>query len=316
VSPIGTAVHNNFDQCTGAVTGPDLLAPASFGASTIGSVADYAIYGAQSVVFEGASGVSFGNVGSGGDLTLRKSGAAAALQLVGDMHAGGDLRVDQSQVTADYIQVGDQVRVDGKSTLHTTGAISEGSACETPFALPSIVYQRPSSSAPRVDVLAGGDVPLAPGDYRSLQLRAGSKVTLRAGVYNIDDLAISGDAATVAFDVTGGTVTVNIGLWHTANTRGLHFAVPPGQSRAVRINYAGSAELMLKNAVIEGTLVAPDAILRLDEGTQIRGAARAKSIWIGSAVTFVDHHHLDPLQIAPACAAVLQAPPGPVVIVR
>ena len=78
VSPIGTPVRNNLNECTGERTGPDIVSVANLGASPIASVSDFAIYGSDSLVFDRASGLSYGNIGSGGNIHFRKSGGAAA----------------------------------------------------------------------------------------------------------------------------------------------------------------------------------------------------------------------------------------------
>jgi hypothetical protein len=92
--------------------------------------------------------------------------------------------------------------------------------------------------------------------------------------------------------------------------------VPAGASRAVRINYAGNGALSFKNAVLQGTLVAPDALVSLDEGSQMLGSLRAKRVTFGVGSMFVDHHHLEPLKIDPACATALQSSTVPVIVGR
>jgi hypothetical protein len=316
VSPIGTPVRSNFDQCAGVTTAPDARTTVDLGASTIAKVADFAIYGSDSVVFDGTAGVSYGNVGTGGSLTFKKSGAAEPLRIVGDMHAGRDLHVQQSQVLSDYVQVHDNVHMDKKSSLVLNGALSESSDCNTAFELPSMVFMRPSGAAARIAVAEGGAVSLDAGDYRSIQVRSRGTVTLRAGVYTIEDLVIAGDGASFIFDISAGTITLNLGSWKNANTQGLRFLVPAGATRAVRINYAGNGELAFKNAVLQGTLVAPDAGVKLEEGTQVFGALRARRVTFGAGATFVDHHHLEPLKIDAACATALQSSTVPVIVGR
>ena len=316
VSPIGTLVHNNLNQCTGERTAADILTTVNLGASVIAKVADFAIYGSNSVVFDRASGVSYGNVGTGNNFHFKKSGGAEPVRIVGDMHAGHDLHIEQSQVLADYVQVHDNVHVDKKSSLLVNGAVSEDSDCNTEFELPSIGFQRSSASSPKVAVADGGAVTLNAGDYRSIQVRSRGTITLRAGVYNIDDLVIAGDGVTFVFDVSGGTITLNIDSWKNGKTQGLRFMVPAGATRAVRINYSGSGDLSFTNAVLQGTLVAPAAGLRLEDGSQMLGSARAKSVLIGAGARFVDHHHLEPLKIDAACATALQAPNQPVIVGR
>ena len=131
-----------------------------------------------------------------------------------------------------------------------------------------------------------------------------------------DDFSISGDNASFIFDVSAGTITLNIGAWKNGNSRGLRFLVPDGVTRAVRINYAGNGALAFKNAVLQGTIVAPDALVTLDEGSQLRGSLRAKRVTFGDGSTFIDHHHLEPLKIDPACVSALQSSTVPVIMGR
>ena len=220
VSPIGTPVRNNLNECTGERTGPDIVSVANLGASPIAGVSDFAIYGADSLVFDRASGLSYGNIGSGGNIHFKKSGGAAGLQIVGDIHAGHDLHFGQSQVSADYVQVHDKLHADHKSSLFLNGALSESSDCHSVFELPGIDVPRLSAGAQRVSVQAGGSIALGPGDYRSIQVGRQGTVTLRAGVYNVQDLDIGGDGVTLLADVSGGEVTTQYWLVATRQESG------------------------------------------------------------------------------------------------
>jgi len=315
-SPIGTAIRSSFDECTRASTGPDLTTTADLGASSIMKVADFAVYASDELVFEGAAGTSYGNVGAGASLQFKKSGGDQPLRIVGDVHTGHDLHVNQSQLLADYVQVHDRVHMDKKSSLVVNGGLSESSDCVSLFELPSITFVHSAGSAPRIAVPDGGSITLNAGDYRSIQVRNRATVTLRPGIYNIDDLVIAGDGASFMFDVAGGTITLNIGSWKNGNSQGLRFLVPAGASRAVRINYAGNGMLSFRGAVLQGTLVAPDAGVSLDDGSQMLGSLRAKRVTFGAGSSFIDHHHLEPLKIDAACATALQSPTVPVIVGR
>jgi len=315
-TPIGTSVRSSYDQCTGTTTGPDLTTTADLGASSITKVADFAVYAADALIFDGATGTSYGNAGAGASIQFRKSGGEQPLRIVGDVHTGDDLQVNQSQLLADYVQVHDRVRMDKKSSLVVNGRLSEDSDCASGFELPSLVFVKAGASAPRIAVADGGSIALDAGDYRSIHVRNRSTVTLRPGIYNIDDLLVSGDGASFVFDVASGTITLNIGSWKNGNSQGLKFLVPAGASRAVRINYAANGLLSFRNAVLQGTLVAPDAAISLDEGSQMLGSLRAKRITFGAGSTFTDHHHLEPLKIDPRCATALESPTVPVIVGR
>jgi len=316
LSPIGTPLRSNFDQCAGTSTGPDTMSTVDLGASAITKIADFAVYASDSIVFDGAAGVSYGNVGTNGSVQFKKSGGAQPVQIVGDMHSGHDLHIEQSQVLADYVQVHDRVHMDKKSSLVTNGALSDSSDCNALFDVEPVVFVKSAGGAARVVVPDGGSVTLDAGDYKSIQVKNRGTVTLRAGAYTIDDLTISGDGVSFVFDVSAGTITLNIGAWKNGNSQGLRFLVPAGATRAVRINYAGNGALAFKNAVLQGTLVAPDALVTLDEGSQMRGSLRAKRVTFGAGSTFIDHHHLEPLKIDPACVTALQSPTVPVFVGR
>lgn len=305
VSPIGTPVRNNLNECTGERTGADIVSTANLGASIITGLSDFAIYGADSVVFDGASGLSYGNVGSAGKMQFKKSGGTELLQIVGDLHAARDLHLGQSNVLADYVQVGDRVNADRKSSLTVNGAISESSGCAAALVSGEVFVRLPPGSS-RASVPAGGTLALDPGGYRSLQIGRLATLTLRSGTYDIGDLDINGDGVTLQFDVAGGEVTLNVDSWKLSKASGLRLAVPAGSSRLVRINYAGHGNLMFTNAVLQGTILAPEAGIRLDEGSQVLGALHAKRVEIGAGVTFRHHRYLEPLKIDPVCVAALE----------
>ena len=107
------------------------------------------------------------------------------------------------------MQVHDKLHADNKSSLFLNGALSESSDCHAVFELPGIDAPRLSAGAQRVSVPAGGSIALGPGDYRSIQVARQGTVTLRAGVYNVQDLDIAGDGVTLLADVSGGEVTIN-----------------------------------------------------------------------------------------------------------
>ena len=49
VSPIGTEVENNYNQCTGEITGDDIIASVDLGASAINGLEDFVIFGFDEV---------------------------------------------------------------------------------------------------------------------------------------------------------------------------------------------------------------------------------------------------------------------------
>ena len=304
-TPIGTTVENNFNQCTGEVTGADILATAHLGAAVVSDLEDYAIYASDQLVFDRATGVSYGNVGAGGQVHVKRSGGTAPMQIVGDLHAGHQLHVQQSALTLDYLQVHDKLHVDHRSSLSANGAISEDSDCVTEFTVPDVSFMRVARTAAQMTVGAGASLAVNPGDYRSVQIGAGGNALFRSGVYYIEDLDIAGDAATLVLDVSAGPLTLNIGSWRAKKVSGLRMIVSGGSSRLVQINYAGHGDLSFNNALLVGTFRAPGAAVKLDEGSQLHGALHARRIEIGTGSTFRHHQYLQPLNIDPACQGAL-----------
>ena len=88
VSPIGTQVRNNLNECTGERTGPDIVSVANLGASQSPACPTTLSMAPIPSSLTGRHGVSYGNIGSGGNIHFKKSGGAAAVQIVGDIHAG------------------------------------------------------------------------------------------------------------------------------------------------------------------------------------------------------------------------------------
>jgi hypothetical protein len=304
-TPIGTTVQNNLNQCTGDITGADILATANLGAAVVTDLEDYAIYASDQLVFDGTTGVSYGNVGAGGQVHVKRSGAAAPMQIVGDLHAGHQLHVQQSAVTLDYLQVHDKLHVDHRSSLEAIGGVSEDSDCVEELLVPDVSFMRVARTAPQLTIGPGVSMAVNPGDVRTIQVGAGGSALFRSGTYFIEDLNIDGNGATLVLNVSAGPLTLNIGSWRAKKVTGLRMIVTGGSSRLVRINYAGHGDLSFSNALLAGTILAPGAAVKLDEGSQLLGALHARRIEIGAGSTFRHHQYLEPLNIDPACQGAL-----------
>jgi hypothetical protein len=306
-SPIGTFVTDRYDHCTEAFRSPLLVARVDLGASVIDGLEDYTVYGWERVEIARALELSMGNLGSNGDVrvlpyTARRSSDP---RIVGDVHAGGDLKITQSRLEIDYLQVGGRLEMnDPRSSLVSTGARSLGSSCVARVPRVSADLAPVEGSAAAV-VTRGAGVDLPPGHYRLLELAAGAEVRLTTGEYNVGLLRIQGDGATVRFDLSGGPIVIDVHDWHMLPVRGVALLAEGGSTRDLLVRYGGTKKQIFRDGLLQGTILAPRASVELDEGTLLAGALYAERVKIGPGSRFIGHDFLEPVEVGGTCEGAL-----------
>lgn len=157
-SPLGVAVKDRYDACTGTFTSPEIVSRVDLGAAPITDLDDYTLYGWSGVEMAGSFGLSKGNVGSGDDLRIQSAKALPASdpRILGDVHVGGDLVVSGSSLTVDNLQVGGTERLTGRNpSLQRLGAESVGSDCVA--LMPEVQLTLPPVECPGYTAADGGE---------------------------------------------------------------------------------------------------------------------------------------------------------------
>ena len=306
VSPIGTFVENNFDHCTQQRTGEDLIATVNLGASIIESIHDFTLYGWDEVKIDKPQALSFGNVGSGGDIIFENTSFQNTdpTVVIGDLHARGQLFLQgQSVLEADYIALAKDVKVPNwKSGLMIHGALSEKSKCVDLQPLFNN-NSKPLKAKERTEVKKGQNLVLAPGDYDWIRLSEDAEVTFSSGEYNIGRWIFLGDNATIRYQ---GPVTMNIDIWQALGRKNTQFILEgTGSVNDIVYNYSGNQKCSFHSSLVQGRIFAPRAEIEFTNGSVLEGTCYAKNINFKTGSSFKNPKYLLPINIHPNCQEIL-----------
>ncbi len=305
VSPIGTIVENNYNQCTESTTGNDIVAAVDLGASIISGIEDFTLYGWNMVKMDKAQEVSMGNVGSSKDVIFENSSLKNTnpATIFGDIHVGGQLFIQgESKVEADYIAVAENVKTPNwKSLLTLNGALAERSKCVA--VQPIINNQFPKVTSKNNIILKDKESKLIPpGQYNSIVLTEGSEVIFSSGEYHIGRWAFLGDGATVKFKTAGGQVILNLETWQALGRNNLQLIIDgDGSVDDIVYNYSGKQKCTFNSSFIQGRIIAPNAEIEFASNTKLEGVCYANKVNFKTGSSFVGSKFLKKLNINPDC---------------
>ncbi len=305
VSPIGTAVESNVYHCTGVATAADIIASVDLGASVIDDIADFTVYGTTDVLFRKTSAICQGNVGSSGRIMFENPSlfTGETATIIGDIHAGEELKlIGTYEVIADYIQVGDQLTLNGSTALDQNGAMSYPSECVSVFEVPAASIPVNTSDV-QVTADVGSTMDLAPGAYKKVRHLSNSTLRMVSGTYDIDTWAVNGDDARIEFDASSGPVVINIDKWQPANSPGLEMIITnaDGSPNDVVYIYPGQTPVNFDGSHVQGTILAPSAAIKFDDGSNLEGRCYAQKVIFSLQSYYTDPSYLEHLNIDPAC---------------
>lgn len=309
VSPIGTLVVNNYNQCIDEITGNDIIASVDLGASVIDDISDFAVYGLDLVKFDKPESLNMGNVGSGGDLIFENTSFqnASKTVIIGDIHAGGQLFIQgESDIEADYVAVAANIKSPSwKSSLTLHGALSENSKCVSIPHLKDFGFPQFESKV-KIDLKKGKKINLAPGNYNTVSLSEGSELILTSGIYNIAKWVFLGNNASVKFQLTGGPIQINLGIWQALGRENLQFLIEgEGSVDDVTYNYAGVQKCSFNASKLQGKILAPKAEIEFTNKSILEGTCYAKNVNFKSGSSFKGPEYLEPININSACRDVV-----------
>lgn len=258
-------------------------------AYTFGSSAPLPFLLADTEIVIGKASGLVGDVHSNGDLTLSRQSGSFAGSYDGDLSAVGTLLIDRNNVVDGDATAGGAISVHSSATVTGTAA---GNAAVAAIALPTVPAF--AAGTQNQTVQSGQSATLAPGAYRRLLVRGNATLTLTAGTYALDELTISRNGALV-FDVSAGPIIVQVAsklqLGSDVTTTVTGTSGPdPLLSDQVTVRSAQSVDLSIgARSSFLGTLVAPDALVRLRSSAAFRGAIAASAIEISGGVSVVEH---------------------------
>jgi hypothetical protein len=305
VSPIGTHVKNNYNQCTQKVTGPDIIASVDLGAAVLESVYDYTIYGWKEVKLSKPQGAHYGHIGSGGDIIFENNSYQNTdpLIVVGDIHAGGQLFLQgQSVLEVDYVSLVKDIKSPNwKSSMIVNGAVSEFSSC-TFIQQPLTLDFNAGKGTRKIQVKRNESMELEPGDYNTVTMLEGSQLIMSSGVYNIGKWVFLGDNAQVKYKLTGEPVMINLETWQPLRRANLKFMIDgEGDINDILYNYSGSHLCAFSSTLLQGRIIAPNARVEFERNSELQGTCYANEVIFDSESSFKNPKFLLPLNMNPNC---------------
>ncbi|MFV0591849.1 MAG: T9SS type A sorting domain-containing protein [Draconibacterium sp.] len=308
VSPIGTEVENNYNQCTDEITGDDIIASVDLGASKIAGLEDFVIFGFDEVKIDKHQEMSMGNVGSNGSLIFENSSLQGGdpSVIIGDIFLGGELFIQgESKVVADYLATTRKIKMPNwKAQLTLTGAMSENSGCIPDYPEPDVSFPKIAEKN-TVFVAPGSSESLTPGSYKSVTLSEGSELVLTSGTYFIGSWKFLGNDATVRFVINGSPVVMNLESWQPLGRSNLQFVIENGSVEDVIYNYSGQQLCAFNSSVVRGMIYAPKAEVKFAFGTLFEGVCYAQKVNFKTGSYYRGPHYTQPLNIGSPCQDIL-----------
>jgi hypothetical protein len=217
----------------------------------------------------------------------------------GTTHTGNLTAVDNIEIRDNNTIVGDvtaggSAMVDPSSTV--TGTVSEFVSVAS-IPLPTLSFTAGGSS---LFIPPDDAATLAPGSYDIVDVGRRSTLTLSAGDYFMNELVPHTDAV-IYVDVTSGPVTVNVVDLLQFRRRSEVMIGPSGESstRLVTFNYLGTEQVSLvAGSRVLGTIIAPNAKVRMRPNVVYKGAVCADNIRIDDDVVYLPHSSTTPLPSA------------------
>ncbi len=305
VSPIGTHIQSDYNQCTMSVTGQDIAATVNLGAEPINSLTDFTIYGWKTVVLDKYFKTSYGHVGSAGDISFENVSLqdGPAVEIIGDLYCNGKMSLlGESKVIADYIQNRQTPVVQNfKSGLFPTGVMSNNSNCVTWIA-PLSLSKPQNTSSVKVNVNDNASMSIAPGSYNEIVLGTNSVMNMTSGVYNIDSWKFLGNNARVNFNTNGGSITIHVDKFQPLQREGLQMKVQHGGVVSnVMINVYGNQPAQFSTSLVQAILTAPNAEVEFGNNSHLDGSCFADKVNFRTGSTFKGVKYNKPLNVSPSC---------------
>lgn len=307
ISPIGTAIENNYNQCTKTTTGNDIIATAGMGASVINDINDYTIYGWDLVKFDKPHKTSMGNIGSSGDVIFENTSKqnSAPTIIIGDIQVGKQLFIQgESKIEADYILIYETIKMPNKKGEFTlNGTYIENSNCVA--TQPIITLNSPKVTGKNKVIISKNTLKvIPPGNYREIVFFEGSEAVFTSGIYNIGRLAVLGNNTKIQYNILSQKVRLNIDTWQI-NGKNIQMNLTNGNVNNVIYNYSGKQPISFNASNVKGRIFAPNAKVEFSESTSMEGTCYAKTVNFKTGSYFIGAKFLKELIVNPNCQDVL-----------
>jgi hypothetical protein len=211
--------------------------------------------------------------------------------LAGSVFAGGNVTVARDNTIKGNITAGGLVSVDPDAKV--TGTVTENIPVGS-VSLPVLDFANAPAGSPSVSVGKDQEAEVAPGVYNVLRADKDGALRLTSGTYTVNNLKLE-HKAKLEIDLSGGDgkITINVAkVLILRKNAEIEITSATGTSEHITINYKGTAPVLLGNdSELQGTLVAPNALVTIGSGAGYQGSICAKEIEVAKGV-HIRHHGL------------------------
>jgi YVTN family beta-propeller protein len=295
VSVIETA-GNTVVATVGVADGPVAVAitPAAFGEPL---PHDF-LFLAEDQVFIDELDASEGDIHSNNKVLFGRADEGDPSTHTGNLSAVNDIEIRRNNTIVGNATAGANVVLKDNATV--TGTITEKVRVDA-VPLPVLSY---TAGGDDIRVTSGESLTLAPGSYGDVFVRKGV-LSLSSGEYFMVTLE-QGTRAKLDVDVTNGPVTINVVDELIFGNSEVVTIRPSGESGTTELtfNLLGSNRVPLPtDARVLGTIIAPNAKVRVRQHVAFKGAICAKNITMDEDATVLHHSSTMPLPMAPLLLA-------------
>ncbi len=238
-------------------------------------------------------------------VTLDRHGASE-----GDIHSNNAIQFKKGapSVYTGNLTAADHITIHTKNTLYGNltaqneivverGAVINGNVSpNTPVA--TIALPNPSFTAggSNYSVAANRSLDLSPGYYGTVTLGKNCTLYLSSGNYFFNTLD-TGVKSVLSMDVSGGPVNVNVvnSLDFDKQMKVMTSAGDAGSSLVTFTTLQESRLTIGERARVAGTIIAPEAAIRLSKNSRFKGSICAEEIVVLQGAVFLPHSSSTPL---------------------
>jgi parallel beta-helix repeat protein len=227
---------------------------------------------------------SDGNIHSNGEIIFNDGNPSTHS---GNLTAVGKITIKRNNTINGKVTAGGELMVDRHATINGTAA---GYAAVKWVNNPWISF---SAGGTKITVARYGTRSLAPASYGDVNVEAKGTLKLKhngsSGDYFFKKLVVK-ESAVLSIDVTSGPVTIHAADQLLFEKFAKVQIVPYGDKGSAWVTFKSLSDVVLgENALILGSIIAPQYKVEIKKGAKFKGSIRANEILIEEFAIFLDH---------------------------
>lgn len=202
----------------------------------------------------------------------------------GNLEAVEDILIRAKNTIDGNVTAGHHVSLIGNAKV--TGAVNIAPVPAVPF--PALTF---TAGGKNITVGSKQSLTLPPGSYGEVKVLNGGKLTLASGQYYMSKFEMN-SSAQLTVDVAAGPATINIVGNFKFGDKAKVVITPTEPMASAQVGFIAltSASIEIgERAVVRGAIIAPNAMVTLQEDCQFKGSISAEKIDVHSGARFFPH---------------------------